>query len=107
MIHASDCAVNNLPALPAGSCDCGLELALDAARHGSVAALVAWTGSHGFLIAEVCREALIEPHRLPADGLVVEASATHLPNPHEPKSLSGAAHGVNFDDAGIPIISKF
>lgn len=23
--HASDCAVNNAPALPAGACDCGLE----------------------------------------------------------------------------------
>jgi hypothetical protein len=26
-IHGSDCAVHNMPALPAGDCDCGFELA--------------------------------------------------------------------------------
>lgn len=37
-IHASDCAVNNMPALPQGPCDCGLELTLDTARHDPITA---------------------------------------------------------------------
>lgn len=107
MIHASDCAKNNLPASPVGPCDCGLELALDAARHGLVAPLVTWARSHGFLVSDTCGEALIKAHELPPDGLITDAPASDLPNTHEPISLTAKPDGMNFDDSGKSIISEF
>ena len=89
MIHASDCAVNNAPALPVGPCDCGLELALDAARHGLVAPLISWTRSHGFDFGDVWGKALVEAEAFPANRLIMDAAAANLPDPHEPVALLG------------------
>ena len=83
MPHLSDCAVFNEPAYPAGPCDCGgLELA-DDASHLAVPALVSGTRSVRLLGGEVGAVGLIEAHHLPADGLVVDATASDLPASHD------------------------
>jgi hypothetical protein len=107
MIHASDCSVNNAPALPVGPCDCGLNLALDAALHSGVSPLVAWARRHGFLVDDQCREYLVETHQLPPDGLIMDAATSDLPDAHNPVALFGPSNGVDFDDSGIPVVTEF
>jgi hypothetical protein len=107
MIHACDCAVNNGPALSAEPCDCGLELAPDAAAHGSVGALISWARSHGFFVEDVGGKTLVQAHQFPAERFVVSASTAYLPDAHKPVTFGGDANSVNLDDASVAVISEF
>lgn len=106
-IHWSDCAIYNGPALPAGPCDCGmLELAADSAAHSGVPAFVSLAGSPRLLVDNAGGASFVETQKLPSDGLIGDASAAHLPNPHDPIPFEGAANSVHLDDPRISVIPK-
>jgi len=44
-LHASDCAMDNAPALPADKCDCGLSFSDDPAFHGAFTTAIVWPGT--------------------------------------------------------------
>ena len=76
MRHASDCAIHSAPAYAPGPCDCGLDLALDPAAHRPVSTLIIAPGRGGSLNGNVSGEPLVKPHKLPPNGLVVDAAAS-------------------------------
>ena len=87
MIHASYCATNNAPALPTGPCDCGLDLALDAALHGRIAPLVTWAGGHGFFVENVGGKTFVQAHQFPRDRFAVGTPTANLKDAHQPITL--------------------
>lgn len=106
MIYASGCSVNRAPAFPNGPCDCGLELARDAAVHGRVAALITWARCFGALFEDVCREAFVEAHELPTYRLVMDAATAYLPHKHDPIAFFGPTDSMDFNDAREAVIAK-
>jgi hypothetical protein len=106
-VHYSDCAVHNAPAYAPGPCDCGgLELTEDAG-HSLVARLVPGTGSSGFLVSDGDAPGFVQPHELPADRLVVNATAPDLPDAHNGISRCACPHCMNFDDPSEAVIGQF
>ncbi len=102
--HWSDCAVHNAPALPVGVCDCGgLDLA-DNAGHGLVATLEAFPGGVGGFVENCECACLVEPQQLPTNRLVVNASTSHLPDPHNGIAVPGQAASVDLNVPSVPII---
>lgn len=103
--HWSDCAVHNEPALPEGPCDCGgLDLA-DDSRHGLVATTVSRPGSEGLFVQEREGAGLVEPQQLPADGFIVNAATSDLPDPHDGVSVLGEAASVDLNVACETVVT--
>lgn len=106
MKHYSDCAIYNEPALPRGECDCGgLELAHDAS-HDTVVSTIAGARSCGGNIGDVGSSGLIQPQKLPTDGLIADAATTCLPDAHNRISVLGEADGVDLDTTEVSVVAK-
>jgi len=99
MNHYSDCAIYNEPALPRGECDCGGPKLADDASHGPIISAITDPGSGGDSVGNVGTACLVQSQELPTDGLVADASSTHLPNAHDGISLLCITNGVDFDRA--------
>ena len=105
--HWSDCAVHNEPESPNGLCNCeGLELSEDGA-HAFVPGRVALAWSKALLFSEMHGESLVHGHHFPTDGLVADAPAAHLIDPHTRISGGRDADGVNLDHPRESVVPKF
>ena len=105
--HWSDCAVNNGAAMPTGPCDCGgLELA-DDVLEPFVVPLVPASRSSGTFIEDHRADCLLQQEHLPSDGLVVNATPAHLPNPSGVVIGGIDSAGVNLDDSRKSMVTQF
>jgi hypothetical protein len=103
--HASDCAMNNAPALPIGPCDCGLQLATDRLHH-PITGHVIGARREGSLVCNPSTGSFVQSQQLPTDGLVADAPAADLPNPHDGMIILSESNRVDFNATGEAVVLK-
>lgn len=104
--HWSDCAIYRAPAYEPGPCNCGyLDLADD---PGDVPVSVHIFGPRreGSFTCEMGAESLVETHEFPPDRLVMDATASNLPAPHEAVAPPTVADSVDLNDPAVAVIPK-
>jgi hypothetical protein len=104
--HWSDCAVHNEPFMPAGPCDCGGLYLTDDLLHGGVPSLVPVSGRPGWLVTHMGRDAFVNAHDLPSDGLVAGAAAACLPDAHDADAGLVVADGMDLNAAAVPVVAN-
>jgi hypothetical protein len=83
----------------------GLQLATDRLHH-PITGHVIGARREGSLVCNPSTGSLVQSQQLPTDGLVADAPAADLPNPHDGMIILGESNRVDFNATGEAVVLK-